>query len=94
MYTATINQNGMILLNKTARKALGVELGDRVTVTFTRKSARVERELTDKEFFKKLDSIKTAPVKRRIKKLAGKSADELFSVAIAKSAKEEMIEGA
>ena len=54
MYTTTINQNGMILLNKKAREALGLKLGDRVAISFDTKSARVERPMSDEEF---LDGI-------------------------------------
>ena len=50
MYTTTINQNGLILLNKAARDALGVKLGDRVVINFDGKQARIEREMTDEEF--------------------------------------------
>ncbi|MBQ3347928.1 AbrB/MazE/SpoVT family DNA-binding domain-containing protein [Candidatus Saccharibacteria bacterium] len=84
MYTTTINQNGMILLNKSAREALGLKLGDRVIVNFNHKSATVERELTDDEFFAKLDSIKSTQTKQSIKKHAGQSAGELFDLAMKK----------
>lgn len=77
MYTTTINQNGLILLNKAARDALGLKLGDRVTVNFNDKSATIERELTDEEFFAKLDAMKSEETKRRIKELAGKSIETL-----------------
>ena len=50
MYTTTINQNGLILLNKAARDALGVKLGDRVVISIDKEQARVEREMTDEEF--------------------------------------------
>ena len=86
MYTTTINQNGLILLNKAAREALGVKLGDRVTINFSEKGAVVERELSDEDFFKKLDDMKSAQTKRNIKKLAGKTADELFDIAMKKAA--------
>lgn len=86
MYTATINQNGLILLNKAAREALGVKLGDRVTIDFSKQGAIVRRELGDEDFFKKLDSVKSDKTKRNIKKYAGKSADELFKLAMQKSA--------
>lgn len=84
MYTTTINQNGMILLNKSAREALGVKLGDKVTINFDKKSAKVERELSDEEFFAKLDAIKSPETKKKIEQYAGKSADELFDLAMAK----------
>lgn len=58
MYTTTINQNGMILLNKAAREALGVKLGDKVTIDFDSKSARVERRMSDEEFIKGLSKIR------------------------------------
>ncbi len=87
MYTTTINQNGLILLNKNARKALGLKLGDRVTVNFSKHSAIIERELSDEEFFNKLDAIKSKKTKQNIQKLAGKSADELFELSIKKVAK-------
>ena len=79
MYTTTINRNGLILLNKAARDSLGVKLGDRVTVNFNNKSATIEREMTDEEFFAKLDAMKSEETKRRIKELAGKTTDELES---------------
>ena len=59
MYTTTINQNGMILLNKAAREALGVKLGDRVMISFDKKSARVERRMSDKEFLDGIERIHT-----------------------------------
>lgn len=84
MYTTTINQNGLILLNKAAREALGVKLGDRVTINFSKKSAVVEREMSDEEFFAKLDKIKSVKTQKNIQAAAGKSADELFEVAMKK----------
>ena len=87
MYTTTINQNGMILINKAVREALGLKLGDKVTVTFDEKSARVERKMSDEEFIKKLDDMKSARTKNRIKELAGKTTDELFDMAMQKATK-------
>ena len=86
MYTTTINQNGMILLSKAVRESLNLQLGDRVTVSFNKKSATVQKEITDEEFFAKLDAMKSERTKKRIKENAGKSADELFQIAMAKSA--------
>jgi bifunctional DNA-binding transcriptional regulator/antitoxin component of YhaV-PrlF toxin-antitoxin module len=86
MYTTTINQNGMILLNKAVRESLNLQLGDRVTISFNKKSATVQKEITDEEFFAKLDAMKSERTKKRIKENAGKSADELFRFAMAKSA--------
>ena len=86
MYTTTINQNGMILLNKAVRESLNLQLGDRVTISFNKKSATVQKEITDEEFFAKLDAMKSERTKRHIKENAGKSADELFRLAVAKSA--------
>ena len=93
MYTTTINQNGLILLNKAAREALGVKLGDRVTVNFSKKGATIEREMTDEEFFQKLDAMKSEKTKQRIRELAGKNADELFEIAMQKAMTEEVAEG-
>lgn len=93
MYTTTINQNGMILLNKDARKALGVKLGDRVMINFDEKSARIEREMTDEEAQAYMDSLFSPETKRLIKKNAGKTADELFDSAMEKVLKEEITEG-
>lgn len=87
MYTTTINQNGMILINKAVREALGLKLGDKVTVTFDAQSARVERKMSDEEFIKKLDDMKSARTKNRIKELAGKTANELFDMAMQKTTK-------
>ena len=86
MYATTINQNGMILLNKAAREALGLHLGDRVVVNFTKKSATVERDLTDDEFFAKLDSLKSASTKASIARHSGASASDLMHLAISKVA--------
>ena len=85
MYTTTINQNGMILLNKDARRALGLKLGDRVVINFDKKSARVEREMTDEEAQTYMDSLFTPGSKQLVKEYAGKSADELFDIAMEKS---------
>ncbi len=93
MYTTTINQNGLILLNKAAREALGVKLGDKVTVNFSKKKATIEREMTDEEFSRKLDAMKSEKTKQRIRELAGKSADELFEMAMKRTLTEEMAEG-
>ena len=87
MYTTTINQNGMILLNKTVRETLGIKLGDRVTVSFNKKSVTVEREMSDDEFFAKLDAMKSDRTKKRIQEISGQTADELFQIAISKSTK-------
>lgn len=85
MYTTTINQNGLILLNKAAREALGVKLGDKVVINFSKKSAVVERELGDAEFFKRLDGMKSRQTKKNIQRLSGKSTDELFEIAMRKA---------
>lgn len=87
MYSTTINQNGMILLNKAAREALGVKLGDKVSISFDSKMARVERRMSDEEFVRRLDAMKSEKTKRRIKEFAGKTADELFEMAVKKSMK-------
>lgn len=87
MYTTTINQNGMILLNKAVRESLNLQLGDRVTISFNKKSATVQKEITDEEFFAKLDAMKSERTKKRIQENAGKSANELFQIAMAKSAR-------
>lgn len=84
MYTTTINQNGLILLNKAAREALGVKLGDKVTVNFSGEAAVIEREMNDAEFFAKMDKLKSEKTRKRIKTTAGKTADELFELAIRK----------
>lgn len=86
MYTTTINQNGMILLSKAVRESLNLQLGDRVTVSFNKKSVTVQKEITDEEFFAKLDAMKSERTKKHIQENAGKSADELFRMAMAKSA--------
>ena len=85
MYTTTINQNGLILLNKAAREALGVKLGDRVTINISKESATVKRELTDDEFFAQMDAKKSSRTKTKIKQYAGKTADELFEIAMQKA---------
>ena len=84
MYTTTINQNGLILLNKAAREALGVKLGDKVTVNFSGETAVIEREMSDEEFFSKMDKLKSAKTCKNIKAMAGKTADELFELAMKK----------
>lgn len=93
IYTATINQNGMVLLNKDARKSLGVKLGDKVIVEISTKSVKIERQMTDEEFFSKLDSMKSEKTKRLIKEQAEKSDDELLDTAMVKFLKEELTEG-
>ena len=85
MYTTTINQNGLILLNKAAREALGVKLGDRVTINISKESATVKRELTDDEFFAQMDAKKSPRTKSKIRQCAGKTADELFEIAMQKA---------
>lgn len=82
MYTTTINQNGLILLNKAAREALGLKLGDKVMISFSKKSATIEREMSDEEFFEKMDEMKSKKTQENIRKMAGKSADELFEIAM------------
>ena len=77
----------MILINKAVREALGLKLGDKVTVTFDTQSARVERKMSDEEFIKRLDDMKSARTKNHIKELAGKTADELFDMAMQKTTK-------
>lgn len=77
MYTTTINQNGMILINKAVREALGLKLGDKVTVTFDTQSARVERKMNDEEF---MDGISKIQAKYGDKSSNGLSADEAVRV--------------
>lgn len=77
MYTTTINQNGMILLNKDARKALGVKLGDKVTVDFDKDGVKVSPRSSDKAFFAILDKRNTPKTIAAIKRNAGKTASEL-----------------
>lgn len=93
MYTTTINQNGLILLNKSARKMLGVELGDCVTVSFDKDQARIERRMTDEEFFAKMDAMKSKKTIQQIKKYTGKTADELLDIAMRKALAKEVKEG-
>lgn len=93
LYTTTINRNGMILLNKDARKALGVKLGDKVTVDFGGKTVQVARMMTEEEAQKYMDSLFSPETKQLIKEYAGKSDDELLDMAFAKAFKEEMEEG-
>ncbi len=78
MYTTTINQNGMILLNKAAREALGVKLGDRVMIRTDKKRATVEREMTDEEARAYMDSLFSAETKKHIKENAGKTVREMM----------------
>ena len=77
MYTTTINQNGMILINKAVREALGLKLGDKVTVTFDTQSARVERKMSDEEF---MDGISKIQAKYGDKSSNDLSADEAVRV--------------
>ena len=77
MYTTTINQNGMILLNKDARKALGLKLGDRVTVDFNKDTIKVSPRTSDEVFFALLDKRNTLETRAAIKRNAGKTASEL-----------------
>lgn len=93
MYTTTINQNGMILLNKDARKALGLKLGDKVTINFDKNEARIAKRMTDTEAQAYMDSLFSSKTKRLIKKYAGKTADELFDIAITTALEEEAAEG-
>lgn len=77
MYTTTINQNGMILINKAVREALGLKLGDKVTVTFDEKSARVERKMSDEEF---MDGISKIQAKYGDKSNSDLSAEEAVRI--------------
>ena len=77
MYTTRINQNGMILLNKDARKALGLKLGDMVFINFDKNSARIARRMSDEEFFAKMDANNSEKTKAAIKKNAGKTISEM-----------------
>lgn len=77
MYTTTINQNGMILLNKDARKALGLKLGDRVMVNFDKKTIRIAGRGSDEDFFKRMDANNSEKTKAAIKKNVGKTISEM-----------------
>ena len=77
MYTTTINQNGMILLNKDARKALGLKLGDKVFINFDKNSAKIARRMSDEEFFAKMDANNSERTKAAIKRNAGKTVSEM-----------------
>ena len=77
MYTTTINQNGMILLNKDARKAMGLKLGDKVIIDFGKGFARVSRRTSDEEFFARLDANNSEKTKEAIRRNAGKTVREM-----------------
>ena len=83
----------MILLNKDARKALGLKLGDKVTVDFDEKTVKIAKRMTDEEAQAYMDSLFSPKTKQLIKKYAGKTADELFDVAFRKAVKKEIAEG-
>ena len=70
-----------------------MNLGDRVTISFDKKQARIEKPMTDEEFFAKLDAMKSEKTKQRIKELAGKTADELYAMAMQKVLSTEVAEG-
>ena len=74
MYTVTITKSGQITLPKELRDFLGVELGGRVTFHKTKNGVNIERKMTDKEFFDKLDSLKSSKTKAFIKKHEAKLA--------------------
>ena len=44
----------------------------------------IQKEKTDEDFFAKLDAMKSERTRKRIQENAGKSADELFRMAMAK----------
>ena len=67
----------MILLNKDARKALGLKLGDKVTVDFTKNMIKVSPRSSDETFFMMLDKRNSEKTKVAIKRNAGKTASEL-----------------
>lgn len=77
MYTTKINQNGMILLNKDARKALGLKLGDKVFINFDKNSAKIARRVSDEEFFAKMDANNSEKTKAAIRRNAGKTLSEM-----------------
>lgn len=77
MYTTKINQNGMILLNKDARKALGLKLGDKVMVNFDKNLVKIARRMSDEEFFARMDANNNEKTKAAIKRNAGKTISEM-----------------
>lgn len=78
-YQATITKSGQITISAAARKALGVQPGDMVTITTHGNHLTIERRLTDEEFLALLDSYKTPKTLAMIEKHRGKTASELMS---------------
>ena len=88
MYTTTINQNGMILISKAVREALGLKLGDKVTVTFDEKSARVERKMSDEEFMDGISKIQAKYGDKSSNSLSAEEAVRILRDGKAKKAKD------
>lgn len=57
MYTTTITKSGQIGFPKALRDALGVKIGDQVTLDTKRGNVTVSRRMTDDEFLKALDAM-------------------------------------
>lgn len=82
MYTTTITKSGQITLTKAARENLGVKNGDKVVIDFKKGKLVVEPRLSDDEFLKALDGMKSEESLKREKeigkKYAGKSVREMI----------------
>lgn len=81
-YTTTITQSGQITLTKAAREALGVKNGDRVVIDLKKGKLVVEPRMSDEEFMRRLDALKTPESRKReieiSRKYAGKSVREML----------------
>ena len=76
MYTTTITKSGQITLTKAARENLGVKNGDKVVIDFKKGKLVVEPRLSDDEFLKALDGMKSKESLKREKEIGKKYADK------------------
>lgn len=82
-FTTTISKSGQITLPKDFRNALGVDIGDQVTLDLDKKDKTkvvLARQLTPDEFIKQIDQImgnNTPKTQRLIKKHSGKTINQL-----------------
>lgn len=77
-YSATMNTNGQITIPKVLREFLGVYPGQKIELIQDNVSVRIERYLTAKEAFAKINSApKSQQTLKAIEHNRGKTASEL-----------------
>ena len=88
-YTTTMTKSNQVTLTKPAREFLGVKAGEKLIIEKNDDhTITIRRRLTDEEFLKKIDTMKSDKTKKIIKSGAYKDVDSFRNLS---SYKEELL---